>query len=413
MTDAISARLPGAMAARGWTAAAAATTGLVFGPSTILVFLFGSFIGPLEQAFGWSRLSILFAATIVSLMIMVVSPLQGILVDRFGARPVVLLSNIAFAAGLALLAWMPSDIRFYYLMYGLLPILAIGLWPASYLRVVSTWFDRRLGLAIGIANGGIGLGAALLPLLISYLVDHADVRSAYLGLAAIVLLVTLPVNVLLLHEATPTGRQEESTFAAGFSVLRSVVKNGNFILLAVAFFLLGIVNAGLLFNQISILVDGGMTAAQAAVVQSVFGLSVLFGRFLIGALLDYVAANKLMSVACLGGALACALYAIGATGAMAFVCAVLIGAIYGAEFDVLSYIIKRLLGVAVFGRVYGIIFAVFQLGSAFGTTVLPFSKAQLGGYGPGLAAYAVILILVALLFVRLSLSGAKATEQRA
>ena len=186
MTDAVSTRLPITGSARGWTAVAAGTIGLVFGPSTLRLFLFGSFVAPLEQPFGWSRTAILFAVTIVSLMIMVVSPLQGFLIDRYGARPIVLASTVAFAAGLAAMSLIQGDIGFIYFMYALLPVLAIGLWPVSYLRVVSTWFDRRLGLAIGIVNGGIGLGAALLPLLVSYLVAEGGLPSAYLGLAVIV-----------------------------------------------------------------------------------------------------------------------------------------------------------------------------------------------------------------------------------
>ena len=40
----------------------------------------------------------------------------------------------------------------------MLPLLAIGLWPMGYLRIVSGWFERKLGLALGIANAGIGIG---------------------------------------------------------------------------------------------------------------------------------------------------------------------------------------------------------------------------------------------------------------
>jgi MFS family permease len=403
MTDTASSQLPMALRARGWTAATAGTIGLVFGPSTILLFLFGSFVAPLEQAFGWSRPAIFFAATIVSLMIMAVSPIQGVLIDRYGARPIVLVSTVTFAAGLAAMSLMGGDIRFYYLMYGLLPILAIGLWPVSYLRVVSTWFDRRLGLAIGIVNGGIGLGAALLPILVAYMVVNGGLSSAFLGLAAIVVCITLPLNAWLLHEAPRTDEgRSRSANASTLAELRPVLKDGNFLLLATAFLLLGFVNTGLVTNQISLLIDGGATPTHAAVVQSVFGVAVLVGRFLTGVLLDYLAAKKLMSLVCAGGAIACGLYAAGATGGMAFVCAILIGAIYGAEFDVLSYVVRRLFGLAIFGRVYGVIFSVFQLGAALGATLLPLSRAHFGSYEPGLIAYAVALLLSAALFLCLA-----------
>ncbi|MBB3388230.1 MFS family permease [Rhizobium sp. BK275] len=379
----------------------ASTIGLVFGPSTFLLFVFGVFVEPLSNTFGWSKPSILFAATIVSLMIMVVSPIQGYLIDRYGVRPIVLSSCLAFAVGLGGMYFLSNNISGFYLMYGLLPLLAVGLWPVSYLRVVSTWFERRLGLAIGIANGGIGLGAALLPPIITYIILNGSVQWAYVSLGIIVLLIVLPLNFMLLFEA-PQARPSRSANPVAGQQHRSfgdLVKSRSFILLTVSFFLLGFVNTGLVTNQISLLIDGGATPQQAALVQSVFGLAVLIGRFLTGVLLDYVLARRLMSIVCVGGAVACGFYAFGPTGGVVYLAALLIGMVYGAEFDVLSYIIKRSFGLASFGRVYGTIFAVFQLGAALGATLLPLSRAHFESYGPGLAVYGGALIISGLLFL--------------
>ncbi|MBB4008795.1 MFS transporter [Allorhizobium taibaishanense] len=90
-----------------------------------------------------------------------------------------------------------------------------------------------------------------------------------------------------------------------------------------------------------------------------------------------------------------------AVGSLVFLSAILIGMVYGAEFDVLSYIIKRSFGLAAFGRIYGTIFAVFQLGAALGATLLPLSRAQFQSYAPGLTAYAVALAVSGVLFVLL------------
>lgn len=376
----------------------AATVGLVFGPSTFLLFVFGVFVEPLSKTFGWSKPSILFAATIVSLMIMVVSPLQGYLIDRFGARPIVLSSCLAFALGLGGMYFLSSNISSFYIMYGLLPLLAIGLWPVSYLRVVSTWFEKRLGLAIGIANGGIGLGAAMLPPILTYIILNGSVQWAYVSLGVIVLLVVLPINALLLYES-PEARPARGVASASNEDFKSLITTQTFIVLTLAFFFLGFVNTGLVTNQISLLIDGGATPQQAAFVQAVFGLAVLIGRFLTGVLLDYVSAKRLMSAVCIGGAAACLIYAMGPAGAVVYLCAILIGMVYGAEFDVLSYIIKRSFGLASFGRVYGTIFAVFQLGAALGATLLPLSRTQFQSYGPGLGVYAAVLVLSGILFV--------------
>lgn len=384
-------------------ATAAATVGLVFGPSTFLLFLFGAFVEPLSRIFGWSKPSILFAATIVSLMIMVISPIQGYLIDRFGTRLIVLISCITFALGLAGMYFLTANIVTFYLMYAVLPLLGIGLWPVSYLRVVSTWFERRLGLAIGIANGGIGLGAALLPPVMTFVILNGSVQWAYVSLGIIVFLVVLPINALFLREAktVPAVQAKSAGVAEEAGDFKSIVKTRAFIVLAAAFFLLGFVNTGLVTNQISLLIDGGLSPQNAAFVQSVFGIAVLLGRFLTGILLDYLPAKRLMCAVCLGGTVACLIYASAPVGGLVFLSAILIGMVYGAEFDVLSYIIKRSFGLAAFGRIYGTVFAVFQLGAALGATLLPLSRVQFQSYTPGLTAYAIALLVSGLLFALL------------
>ena len=73
----------------------------------------------------------------------------------------------------------------------------------------------------------------------------------------------------------------------------------------------------------------------------------------------------------------------------------MIAGVIGAEFDVLSSITKKYYGIASFGRAYGVVCAVFQLGAALGATALPLSRLHLGSYAPGLIDFAVILAVAA------------------
>ena len=385
----------------GNRATAAAAVGLIFGPSTMLVFSFGVFVAPLSAAFGWSRPAVAFGSTIIALMTMVVSPLQGYLVDRFGARPVVLTSVPLFAAGMCLMPFMPGDIRAFYLACTLLPVLGLGLWAASYLRVVSTWYDRRLGLAIGFANGGVGLGTALVPIIATSLMGAGgDWGRAYVGLGLLALLVTWPMSYAFLRESPEARRTISSVRQAGVGDLDfgEAVKTGAFRILLVGFLMLGFISVGLIVNQVPLLIDGGATPARAAAAQATFGISILVSRFLCGVLLDRMPAPLLMAATCLGGALGCLLYLGGATELTMIASPILVGLVIGAEFDTLSYIIKKYFGIVSFGRIYGVIFAVFQFGAAVGATALPFSLSRMGSYGPGLVAYAAVLLIAALCF---------------
>ena len=392
--------IPSQSSARGIAATGAASIGLVFGPSTMLVFSFGVFIAPLSAAFGWTRPAIAFGSTVIALTIMLVAPLQGWLVDRFGGRRVVLTSIPLFAAGLFLMSRMGGDIRVFYLLCGLLPVLGLGLWPTSYLRVVSGWFDRRLGMAIGIANGGIGIGAALVPVLATSVMGRSGWQDAYLGLALAALLVTWPLNWLFLRESVAPAASRTSAAAPGMA-FRDILRTHSYRLLLAGFFLSGVISVGLIVNQVPLLIDGGISPERAAAAQATFGIALLITRFLTGVLLDRVPAPLLMGAVCIGGLAACLMYASGVNDLSLVVCPILIAGVIGAEFDVLSYITKKYYGIASFGRAYGVVYSVFQLGAALGATALPLSRLHLGSYAPGLLAYAVILAAAATCFLLL------------
>ena len=211
---------------RGWRVVAASAAALAFGPSTIAVLSLGLFMRSFEQEFGWSRTQVAIATTLVSYMIVLVSPLQGWLIDRHGARRVILCSIPAFGVGICALALLPPVLWVYYAAWIIIPILGIGAFPLSYLKATGGWFSRRLGLALGIANSGVAIGSMLIPLLVGYLIAHYGWRFAWLGLGAIVLLFTLPLAWRFIHDAAdaqtsiPSARNSPEVHAA-FSTGRS------------------------------------------------------------------------------------------------------------------------------------------------------------------------------------------------
>ena len=71
-----------------------------------------------------------------------------------------------FALSLAAIYFTPANLYVYYLLWAIVPVAGIGLWPLGYLQAVTPWFDRKLGLALGCANAGIGLGSTLLPMFV-------------------------------------------------------------------------------------------------------------------------------------------------------------------------------------------------------------------------------------------------------
>jgi hypothetical protein len=101
----------------------------------------------------------------------------------------------------------------------------------------------------------------------------------------------------------------------------------------------------------------------------------------------------------IGGAIACVLYATAPQAG--YISALLVGFLLGAEFDVLAFLIKRYYGNVAYGRIYGVIFGVFYLGSAFGIVGLAWARQTFGNYSAGLLVAAGILTASAILLTRM------------
>src|SRR4029078_13014292 len=97
---------------------------------------------------------------------------------------------------------------------------------------------------------------------------------------------------------------------------------------------------------------------------TLFGFGLLFARVAVGFVIDHIFAPRVMMAVSIGGAIACVLYATYPNAA--YVSAALIGFLLGAEFDVLAFLIKRYYGNLAYGRIYGVIFGLFYLGSGIG-----------------------------------------------
>jgi len=378
-----------------------ATIGLALGPSVIANLTVTAYITPIEQEFGWLRSDVSFAFSLVAYMIVVMSPLQGMLVDRFGPRRVVLTSIPLFALSLAAIYFTPNNLYVYYLLWAIVPIAGLGLWPLGYLQAVTPWFDRKLGLALGCANAGIGVGSTFLPMLvIGPMIAAYGWREAIVAVAALVLFVSWPVVAYCLREPSVVDRATRRLSAASRAFgleFREATREPTFWMLNLGFFLLGVTATSLVTQQVPLLRDAGWTAEETTRLQTVFGFGLLFARVAVGFIIDHVFAPRVMTTVSIGGAIACILYAL--YPELGYVSALLIGFLLGAEFDVLAFLIKRYYGLKAYGRVYGVIFGVFYLGSAVGIWGLPKLRelsADLS-YDNGLYAAAAILLASAVL----------------
>ncbi len=368
---------------RDWAVVFACAVCLMLSVGTLLLYSFGVFVRPLVTEFHWSRTEISGALTVGQVMVAVSSPIWGYLMDRFGPRSVILPSIVGLSVGFATLSLLSPHLWQLYLTFGVFCFFGGGSSPVGYAAVLVRSFERHLGLALGLALMGIGLGASLLPLLAQRCVSTFGWRVAYAIMGGLTLAITMPAAIVATrHARAPVPKRERSEVE-----ILPLIFTRAFLLMCVIFILLGMASGGTLAHLVPMMVDRGLAPAAAARLAGVAGIAVLLGRGGIGWLLDrYNAARLLAGVSLLVvTSLLLLLYAHGRLAG--YLASFLLGSVLGAEVDFTAFLVRRYFGDAAFGRLYGIAFGIFALGVGFGPVALSMSFDRLGSYQAGLLLF--------------------------
>jgi MFS family permease len=397
----------------GWYVVGASLLGLVFGFSSFMAMAFGLFVTSLESAFGWSRTAISFAPTIVNTLVIFLALAAGALIDRLGVRRVMLFSIVAFGLLICSMSMLTGSLWHYYLLYFLVPIAGIGLFPVSYSRLILNWFDRHRGLALGIALSGVGLAGVLLPPLLQGVIATAGWRVAYLTFGLAVLLITLPLAYWVLRErpedmglapdGDPPGTHTAAVAAQyhGGDTLAAALRQRSYWQLLIAFALLGAISMGTLTHLPALISDRGISGSGVAAIMSTFGAAAIIGRITCGLLVDRFFAPLVATgfMVLLTGSIV--LLALGIEGAALVIAAILFGLALGSEFDLMSFMVSRYQGLASYGKIYGTVYALFSAGAAIGPLALGWSFDNLGGYSPVLTVFIGGMVLAIILLATL------------
>src|SRR5436190_1616260 len=186
--------------ANRWWIVFATVCGLIVGGGAVNVFAFGVFLKPITADLGVGRAMFSSALTMHAALAALSCPAIGWLVDRWGARRIMIPGLLIYAGATACYALIQaSPFAITFLIFGLTGIVGGVGTPIPYAAVITQWFDRQRGLALGIGIAGVGLGVALVPQLAAALIAAFDWRTAYLGLGiAILVIAFVPVAFFVL-----------------------------------------------------------------------------------------------------------------------------------------------------------------------------------------------------------------------
>jgi MFS family permease len=403
---------PGDRMFYGWWIVLVAAIGLSMGYGPVVTFTFGVFFKPLSQEFGWNRAEVSLAFSLSLLIMSGTFPLIGRLVDRFGARKVIVPSVLLFGLGLITFSTLSAHLWHLYALYLFIGIVGGGTAPVPYSNVISHWFDKRRGLALGLAMVGLGLSTFVMPSLAQSLIATRGWRQTYIFIGLMVMGVAIPVVALFLKEtpqrlglapdgepATPTAGKPEAP-KEGLSA-HEAWNTGTFWIMVGAFFLMSASVHGCLIHLVPLLTDRGVSPQSAALATSLLGGALLLGRVGAGYLLDHFFASAVAVCFFCGAALGFILLWSGVTGSLAFTAAFLVGLGMGAEGDIIAYLVSRYFGLRAFGELYGYSFASFTLGGVVGPLLMGVGFDSTGSYRLVLGAFVVASLIAAGLMTRL------------
>jgi MFS family permease len=385
----------------GWRVALASAVGIFCW--SIPPYSFAVFLRPMAEEFGWSRQAMAMAFGVAPLVGAVGSPVAGYLVDRLGARRIVLPSLVV--AGLALAARAYVEPPFWHLaaLFAVTGLGAGGASPIAYARLVSSWFDERRGLALGVAIAGSALGAMLHPPLAQVLIDRVGWRNAYLILGAVILGVGVPVVARFVR---PTIR---SAPGVGSSVprvdtgatLRHGLTSRLFWVLFAVLLVDSLANSSITIHLPAMLTDRGIPAAHGAMALSAMGAAAIAGRLATGWLLDRVFAIYVSVSLLLASAVGVFVLTSADSVAAGAFGAALVGFGMGGEGDVTPYLLSRYFGLRSFSTLYGGMFTATAVAWAIGPTLMGRTHDATGSYASQLVTLTIALLGAAALMLTL------------
>lgn len=370
---------------------------------------FSFFVTSLERALNWSRTEIMTAFTIFFICTAIGAPFAGRLIHRFGGRRVISLGALITCIGYILLSQMNSLWQ-YYLGYIFIGFGVASTGPVITTLIVSNWFSRRRGMAIGILSMGAGTaGMVLTPLVIVYLLPNLGWSNSYLTFAAITGGIVIPLALLVIRTRPadmgllPDGREapvtasinETGTPAAEGLPFRAALTTQAFWLLAIAtLFISG--HMGVMQNQIPHLEDLRFPAGIVASTMSIVAIMTTVGTLIFGWLCDRIKVKfagvigvTLMTISII------MLINIRTSSPAWFIWtyATILGLGIGGWIPTMSLLASSNFGLLAYGTIYGALNFFQSIGAAIGPILAGYFYDRTGSYH---WAFIIVVIIVAL-----------------
>jgi sugar phosphate permease len=342
--------------------------------------------------FEWTRAQVTSGNALAKI---IVGPLFGFLagwiIDRFGPRRLMLSRIVMGGVALIGLSSMNSLWQFYlFYLFNALGYMCGGPLPNQVL--VSRWFTKSRGKAMGIIYLGIGIGGMLVPQIARSLTASFGWRDALMILGLLMVAVAFPMAWFVKeHPENTTVQLKQAEAKIQFG---DILKTWPFYLLAIGSMCsIGAV-AGTTQNiKLFLGIDLKYSQENAANVMSIILGASIVGRLLMGWLADRIQKKYVMILIYSLVALSIPLLYLSETPGIIYLFAFIFGVALGGDYMIIPLMAAELFGVKVMGRIMGLIITVDGLAEALAPMLAAYLRDRTGSYANGFAALIVLAVI--------------------
>jgi MFS family permease len=390
------------MAAREYSAgalttAAACAIGMMVSVVPFHIGTFPLFLGPVSSEFGWGRAQFALSVNISGILAAIAAPFVGRMVDRFGARTVLLPAVVLYALATSAQSELTTSKTQFYLTYCVLGASEAIAGPVAFAHLISSWFQSRRGLMLALVIGAAPTVSLMIMAPVTHvLIDDLGWRMTYRILGATILVLGLPAFAFLLRDPDPAVRagraRVERAVPPGLTIPQ-VFATATFWMILVALVIHSLVVNGVRAQSVALMGDRHISTLVATIALSVYAFAGLAGNVSSGFLLDRVPSPRI-AVPFFGAALlGLLLLSFASTASLALAAMAVLGFGIGAESGIGPYLFSRYFGLRSFGTIYGCLVSLLAISSGLGPYLLGRMYDRFGSYAKGLEAAEIGLAL--------------------
>lgn len=281
--------------------------------------------------------------------------------------------------------------------------------PVATTVLLSRWFVKRRGTALGIALAGVSMGVVFYPPIVQWLLDTHEWREAFRLLALLLLALTFPAAALVVNRpadkglhpdgaATAPAAQGAARGAAAPISAHAILTDPAFWLAVLIFSIVSAGMKGMVTNLAPFALDQGIKASDAALLISLYGGCGFISKLLFAGLADWLGPRRLLFATLVGFSAGMACLTQAAAGFAAIVAGLaLIGVFGGFMIPLQSFLVPRIFGERVVGRAMGLISMVMLVALLASPPLFGLIFDVTGSYAAIFAAVAVAAVVALLL----------------